>query len=174
MPNDNFIRMIQLAEEFFETRHDPSQISVDEKVQKTLLRIHPATMGERRTKNGPIAWAIVIPTTNDIMHKFLADEINEQQLLDQTPIGVSYDAIYLCSALVLPEFRGERLCSTNCLPFNQANDETPSDQAPVCMGIQQGRETSRPVNSPRTRTAPAIQTLTDRRENARFTQHSSP
>jgi GNAT superfamily N-acetyltransferase len=41
------------------------------------------------------------------MKQFVAKQINEQELLDRTsPQGV-YDAIYLCSALVLPEHRGK-------------------------------------------------------------------
>jgi len=101
--------MIQLAEEFFETKSDPSQISVDENVRALLYKIHPATMGQRATKKGPVAWTIVIPTTNEVMKKFLKKGLNEQELLDNTPFGVPYDAIYLCSALVLPEYRGKGL-----------------------------------------------------------------
>jgi GNAT superfamily N-acetyltransferase len=43
------------------------------------------------------------------MRQFIKKEINEQELLNKTPLRVKYDAIYLCSALVLPEFRGKGL-----------------------------------------------------------------
>ena len=39
------------------------------------------------------------------MQEFIAARITEQQLLDLTPLDSKYEAIYLCSALVLPEFR---------------------------------------------------------------------
>ena len=101
--------MIKLAEDFFETKNDPTQISVTEGVLKRLEAIHPATRSEKRDDHGPIAWVLIIPTSRDVMMRFIAKEINEQQLLDETHPGDSYEAIYLCSALVLPEFRGKGL-----------------------------------------------------------------
>ncbi len=41
------------------------------------------------------------------MEQFLLNAINEQQLLDRTPVNTEYEAIYLCSALVLPEYRNK-------------------------------------------------------------------
>jgi GNAT superfamily N-acetyltransferase len=107
MTADNYGRMIRLAEEFFDMKNDPDQISVNEEVRKRLLAIHPATMSEERDANGPVAWMLLIPTTKDVMDRFVAGWINEKQLLEQTAPGQSYDAIYLCSALVLPEYRRE-------------------------------------------------------------------
>ncbi len=109
MPEENLLRMIQLAEEFFETKNDPTQLSVDETIIARLQAIHPATVGERRNDKGPVAWMIIIPTPNDVMQRFLNGEYNERDLLDNIPVGGTYDAIYLCSALVLPEFRSKGL-----------------------------------------------------------------
>ena len=105
MQNINLERMIRLAEEFFETRSDPEQITVTEETMTRLATIHPATLSEERDENGPIAWVLLIPTTADVMNEFLAGRINERQLLDSTHPGIVYDAVYLCSALVLPEQR---------------------------------------------------------------------
>ena len=44
--SSNFDRMIQLADEFFQTKNDPSQISVTEDVMERLKQIHPSTMSE--------------------------------------------------------------------------------------------------------------------------------
>ena len=66
-------------------------------------------MGEKADRKGPIAWILVIPTTRSLMEEFLSKKINEQQLLYNTPLRSKYDAIYLCSALVLPEHRGHGL-----------------------------------------------------------------
>lgn len=109
MPQDNLHRMVRLAEEFFDTKGDPEQLSVTEEVMEKLRSLHPASMGEETDGNGPIAWMLVIPTTHDLMGQFIEKEINERELLDRTPVGGTYDAIYLCSALVLPEFRGRGL-----------------------------------------------------------------
>jgi len=102
---DNLARMIRLVGEVFDTRNDPSQISVDQKAVARLRKIHPDTMTERRTKNGPIAWILVFPTTETLMEEFLAGRITENDLLNRTPFRTKYDAMYLCSALVLPEYR---------------------------------------------------------------------
>jgi GNAT superfamily N-acetyltransferase len=103
----NLERMIQLADEFFAAKNDPDQISVTPEVMERLRQLHPATMGERGDGDEPVAWVLVIPTTNELMKRFIEKEINEKELLDATPIGGKYNAIYLCSALVLPEFRGK-------------------------------------------------------------------
>ena len=109
MYQDNLERMIKLADEFFETKNDPTQISVTEQTMALLKKIHPSTMSEISTEKGPIAWILLIPTTHELMQKFITKAINEQDLLRDTPLGGTYDAIYLCSALVLPEHRGKGL-----------------------------------------------------------------
>jgi GNAT superfamily N-acetyltransferase len=52
---------------------------------------------------------LIIPTTKEVMDDFLLKKITEKEILDRTPHGVKYDSIYLCSALVLPEYRGKGL-----------------------------------------------------------------
>lgn len=101
--------MICLANEVFGMKQDPTQISVNTKVIARLRKIHPSTMTEKSTKNGPIAWILVFPTTQDLMEKFITKKINEQELLKRTSLRAEYDAVYLCSALVLPENRRKGL-----------------------------------------------------------------
>lgn len=103
----NFLRMIQLADEFFETKNDPNQISVDETVLAHLRQLHSSTIGEETSSDGPVAWTIVIPTTEEVMSQFLACEINERELLTKSSKGLPFGAIYLCSGIVLPEYRGK-------------------------------------------------------------------
>ncbi len=98
--------MIKLAEQFFDTKHDPAQISVTPPVIERLKKIHPSTLTERKDRNGPVAWVLVIPTTRQLMERFVSKGITEQELLEETPLRGRYDALYLCSALVLPEYRG--------------------------------------------------------------------
>jgi GNAT superfamily N-acetyltransferase len=109
MYNENFERMIALVDEFFATKNDPEQISVDKRTMARLRRIHPKTMNEIGTKKGPIAWAMVIPTTETLMDQFVSKTISEKELLRKTPLHARYDALYLCSALVLHEYRGKGL-----------------------------------------------------------------
>ena len=115
MTEDNLQRMMSLAEEFFDVKNDPDQISVDEETRAKLLALHPNTMTEVRNEDGPIVWVLVIPTTTEVMGQFLARSINEQQLLQKTLPGDRYDAVYLCSALVLPEYRGKGMAKRSAV-----------------------------------------------------------
>jgi len=101
----NFERMIQLAENVFASKSDPNQLDVNEKVIERLKKIHPATVSEFDDGKGPVAWLILIPTTLELMHKFLEKKISEKELFEQIKPGIKYDALYLCSAMVLEEFR---------------------------------------------------------------------
>lgn len=105
MAKSNFERLIQLADEVFSVKSDPSQLDVDQSVRNRLLAMHPATLSEYNEGNGPCAWVLLIPTTLNLMHRFVSGEITEKELYELTPLDVSYDAIYLCSALVLDEYR---------------------------------------------------------------------
>ena len=111
----NFERMIALAEEVFDTRNDPDQLNVSEQTMEQLQRIHPATISEYDDGNGPVVWVLIIPTTEEVMNKFLRNEINEQGILDLTKPDVEYDSIYLCSALVLPEYRRKGIAEKLCI-----------------------------------------------------------
>jgi ribosomal protein S18 acetylase RimI-like enzyme len=107
MTLSNFERMIQLAEDVFDARSDANQLSVDEEVIERLERLHPSSLSEFNDGNGPVVWILVIPTTLDLMNKFITENITEQELLDLTPLDTPYEAIYLCSAMVLPEYRNK-------------------------------------------------------------------
>lgn len=101
----NFERMIQLADEVFAVRQDPDQLDVNDQVLQRLAEIHPATVAEHDDGNGPVAWILLIPTTSQLMEQFLAKEISERDLFDRTTPGDDYQALYLCSAMVLEEYR---------------------------------------------------------------------
>lgn len=99
----NFERMMQLADEVFAMHDDPDQLQVDMDVLARLQRLHPASRGEEVDADGPIAWVLMIPTTATLMEEFIAGKLNEQELYDRTPEGGVYEAVYLCSVMVLPE-----------------------------------------------------------------------
>jgi GNAT superfamily N-acetyltransferase len=105
MALSNFERMIQLADKVFAVKDDPSQLDVNQEVLERLHQIHPATTSEYNEGNGPIAWVLLIPTTMDLMNRFLIGEISEKELFDLTPLDTRYEALYLCSAMVLDEYR---------------------------------------------------------------------
>ncbi len=106
---DNYRRLIQLADEVFDIKSDPTQLNPDQDVINRLKRIHPSTVSEYGDENGPVAWLLIIPTTEELMHKFIEGSINEKELFELTPENGKYDAIYLGSALVLKEYRRKGL-----------------------------------------------------------------
>lgn len=104
MPS-NHERLLALADEVFAVRNDPAQLDVDDAALERLRRIHPASVQEKATSDGPIAWLLLIPTTQQLMDDFVHERITERELYERTPEGSAYDAVYLCSGLVLPEHR---------------------------------------------------------------------
>ncbi len=107
--SDNLQRMLQLVGSFFDVKNDPEQLDVDENVIARLREIHPATMSEYVEGDGPVVWILLIPTTYDVMERFIKGAISEKQLYEETKPGQVYEAIYLCSASVLEEYRRKGL-----------------------------------------------------------------
>ncbi len=107
MALSNYERMIKLADEVFASKEDPEQLDVNEDIIDELLHIHPATVSEYDNGDGPIAWVLLIPTTLTLMNRFIHGQISEKQLFELTKIEKTYDAIYLCSAMVLKEYRNK-------------------------------------------------------------------
>lgn len=105
----NFERMIQLATEVFEVHNDPQQLDVDENIIHRLKALHPSAVSEYANEQGPFIWVLMIPTTLPLMNAFVAGQMGETELLNKTPVGIQYQALYLCSALTLPEFRNQGL-----------------------------------------------------------------
>jgi len=107
MQLSNFERLVQLADEVFASKNDPDQLDVNQEVIERLKRIHPATVSEFDDGDGPVAWVLVIPTTTELMNQFIENRISEKELFDLTPTDTTYNALYLCAALVLAEYRGK-------------------------------------------------------------------
>ena len=107
MAISNYERLIQLSDEVFSSRTDPDQLNVNENVMEHLQLIHPDTLSEFDEGNGPVCWLLCIPTSLDLMTKFINKTISERELYELTPLNTKYEAIYLCSALLLEEFRGK-------------------------------------------------------------------
>lgn len=105
MALSNFERMIQLADKVFAVKNDSRQLDINPQVLERLHKMHPASVSEYNEGEGPIAWLLLIPTTTDLMNRFLQCEITEKELFNLTPLETKYEALYLCSALVLEEYQ---------------------------------------------------------------------
>ena len=95
MTLSNFERLIQLADEVFAVKSDPSQLDVNTEVLERLHQIHPATVSAHDDGNGPVAWVLLIPTTLDLMNRFLENKISEKELFYLTPLDATFEVIYL-------------------------------------------------------------------------------
>jgi len=49
------------------------------------------------------------------MTQFIDQKISERELYELTPLNTKYEAIYLCSALLLEEFRGKGIAQKLCV-----------------------------------------------------------
>lgn len=107
MEPSNYERLIALADQVFEVRNDPEQLDVNEVVMQKLEAIHPSTLSDKDFGEGPILWILLIPTSLELMNQFLDGKINERKLFELTNPGMNYEAVYLCSALVLEEYRNK-------------------------------------------------------------------
>ena len=101
----NLIKLLELVDLVFQTRNDPTQIGFSEEDMAKMNALHPECLQEAADANGPYAWVAVIPTSLELMHEFLREAITERQLFERTTTDTPMEALYLCSAIVLPEYR---------------------------------------------------------------------
>jgi len=111
MAASNFERMMEIIDGVFDTRDDPDQLQVTQQDIARLQSLHPSTLAEYNEGKGPCAWILTIPTTTTIMKQFLSGEISENKILQLTQPGTKFEAVYLCSATVLPEYRNKGLAT---------------------------------------------------------------
>jgi|CXWK01.1.fsa_nt_gi predicted GNAT family acetyltransferase len=108
MKKETFDKFLKISEDFFGSQTDPSQIPINEDSRNKLRLIHPDTLIYKVDENeNPIGWTVTIPTSIEVMRKFVNNEITEKELLDIAVAEKKFDALYLCATFVLPEFRGK-------------------------------------------------------------------
>lgn len=107
----NLKRMLDLVDEVFESKSDPNQLSFTEEDMEHLQALHPACLNECANEDGPYAWISIFPTNLDLAEKFVGGKSTERELFDQTLQlnTAQLNTVYLCSALVLPEFRKNKI-----------------------------------------------------------------
>ena len=105
----NEARMYELIDDVFDTQNDSTQLRFSESDIEKLISLSPHTLQEAANEEGPYAWISVFPTSLDLMNQFVSEQINERQLFDLTNKEDNNEVVYLCSAIVLPEFRNQGL-----------------------------------------------------------------
>lgn len=103
--------MMEIIDGVFDTRDDPDQLQVTQRDIAKLQSLHPDTLAEYNQGDGPCVWILTIPTTKAIMNQFLSGEISENMILQLTQPGTKFEAVYLCSATVLHEYRNKGLAT---------------------------------------------------------------
>lgn len=101
----NLKRLLELVDDVFETRNDPTQIAFSEAEMEKMESLHSGCLQESANTDGPISWVSVIPTSLELMNLFVQGALTERQLFEATEETTPKQAVYLCSAIVLPEFR---------------------------------------------------------------------
>lgn len=107
----NLKRMLALIDEVFETKSDPHQLSFTEDDMEHLARLHSNCLNELANEDGPYAWISIFPTNLELANDFIGGKSTERELFDKTVtlMPSQFNTVYLCSALVLPEFRRSNL-----------------------------------------------------------------
>lgn len=98
-------KMLVLAEAFFGTAQDSSQIPITRLSFEKLQALHSKTVVYRLIGSEPVSWVVVLPTSRELASKFLAGQISERDLLEMTVPVSTYEALYLCAAFTVPEYR---------------------------------------------------------------------
>ncbi len=104
----------EMAEKYFGTEKDPSQMPTDENASKWLLENIPDCVNVIKDNEELIGFTFIIPCNEDIMNQFLSKKINEAQLYEEVKkqkAHKNFTAIYLCSAFIKPEYRRKGLAA---------------------------------------------------------------
>lgn len=98
-------RGMEIAGEIFPASVGPDQMQATEENFQKLKSLNPNSI-LYDIRDGEIAgWAVVVPTSRELMEKFVNREIGEQAVLDLAEKQDSYPALYVCAAAVVPAYR---------------------------------------------------------------------
>ncbi len=97
--------ILEQSEKFFHTKEDDEQIETTFEVVEKLQKIHPSSIVCRYDGNDLIGHVSILPTSKDLMNKFINKEINEKKLFELTIPQERYEAIYLLAAVVEPKYQ---------------------------------------------------------------------
>lgn len=127
--NEQLEKMNAMAIELFHTENDDTQASPT--LEKSLQVINKEKynfISVNNDKDEPIAWSLVMPTSLEVMDNFLSEEITERELLEISRTDNKFEALYLFSVIVLPEYRrkglGQFLFKTQIEYFKERYDIT--------------------------------------------------
>ncbi len=119
---------------------------MDEDIIAGLQKLHPATLSEYNDGNGPVAWILLIPTTLEVMHQFIEKKISEKKLYELTKPGTTFEAVYLCSGVVLEEYRRKGIARDLTMhAINEIRKEHPLKALYVWSFTEEGDKASEAI-----------------------------
>ena len=110
----NYQRLLELADQLFNTKSDPEQLDVNEHVIETLQHIDPVLIYEHQFEQEAVAWITLIPSNKVLTEAFLQGVLTEKMYFEKSVALSTFDTIYLCSAIVLEAFRHKGIVSQHC------------------------------------------------------------
>ncbi len=103
-------KTFKIAEQFYGSESHPDHIPIKAESAAKLDSISDNWFNcAFDDNNEPISWIVVIPTSIALMKDFITAKITEKQLFDSTSIATPQEALYLCSAFTIPEYRRQGL-----------------------------------------------------------------
>lgn len=110
LPSEIENQVVAAYEATFGTKTDPDQMQVTQESREKITKLMPNWLVYRVGQVGELmAFANVVPTTREVAERFLSGEITEREILELTKSQERYTALYLCSAVTLPEYRRQGL-----------------------------------------------------------------
>jgi len=101
------------AERMYGTSADPDQIPINDESYRKITAISPdALLCLEDAQGSLLSWSVCLPTTRELADLFCEGTITEKELFERTPVGITYDALYLCSIITLPEYQRRGYAST--------------------------------------------------------------
>lgn len=96
-----------IAESYFMTHEDESQITVNSETASWIARNLPGSFNIIKDGNNVIGSTFVFITKEKHMSEFLTGGINERELFQRVREEYPFrpETVYICSAVVLPEYR---------------------------------------------------------------------
>jgi hypothetical protein len=144
----NLKRLLEHVDHVFATRNDPSQIAFTEADMEKMESLHYGCLQEAANEDGPISWVAVIPTSLELMHQFIRGELSERQLFNATEESTPQQAVYLCSAIVLPEYRRSGIAfDLSVRSIRTIQEDRPIEAAFVWPFTEEGESLARKVAS---------------------------
>ena len=104
--------VMALAEEYFKTESDSEQAKVNNENKNWIHNNIPECIDVIKDKEKIIGFTLIFPCKQETMSLFLNEKINEDELLELIKKELNYkefDSIYLCQALIIPEYRRKGL-----------------------------------------------------------------